>query len=195
MATADKQDGGNPNGCKQISLEAIPPKTEALKERANSPAEIDPATIELGIPAELFNVELATPADLSYLNIGLGKSVYIPKQIADREGGRKSQYLLCKGETVMTGIYANNCGILRRFVTRLTGDTPKAKTGDIYMEQLRTRDGRLTYEGTGALKITDERKGIGEITFAQTRTPQYSLGAESKTKVWVLWSCILVEQD
>jgi hypothetical protein len=151
--------------------------------------------MELGIPAELFNVELATPADLSYLNIGLGKSVYIPKQISDREGGRKSQYLLCKGETVMTGIYANNCGILRRFVTRLTGDSPKAKTGDIYEETLTSRSGQVIYKGTGVLKITDEKKGIGEITFAQTRAPQYSQGASSKTKVWVLWSCILVEQD
>src|SRR5258708_1329642 len=121
METSDRTNGGNPNGCNVISLSPTPPKMDALVEMVNTPAEIDGATIELGIPPDLLNVDLATPANLAYLNIGFDNAVYIPKQITEREGGRKSLYFLCKGETVMAGIYANNCGLMRRFVTRLTG--------------------------------------------------------------------------
>lgn len=159
----------------------------------NNPSEIDAATIELGIPPFLLNLGLATATDLSFLNIGLGKSVYVPRQVADREGGRKSQYLLCKGETTQAGVYFTDCGMLLRSVTRVTGESEHAETGDVFMEQLRTRDGRLIYEGTGVLKITDEKNGIGEYELAQTDTPQYSVGALASTKVWVIWSAILVE--
>jgi hypothetical protein len=45
---------------------------DELVKMVQKPSDIDSATIQLGIPSELFNVDLATPADLSYLNIGLG---------------------------------------------------------------------------------------------------------------------------
>lgn len=193
MSTENK--GGNPNGCKVISIESTPPKLEQLKEMVNKPSEIDAATIELGIPPFLLNLGLATATDLAFLNIGLDKAVYVPRQVTDREGGRKSQYLLCKGETTQAGVYFTDCGMLLRFVTRVTGDTKNAKTGDVFMEQYRSRDGRLIYEGTGVLKITDEKKGIGEYELAQTDTPQYSVGAKTSVKVWIIWSAILVEVE
>jgi hypothetical protein len=195
METTERTNGGNPNGCNVIALSATPPKMDALVAMVNAPGEIDGATIELGIPPDLLNIDLATPVDLSYLNIGFDKAVYIPKQIADREGGRKSLYFLCKGETIMAGIYVNGCGLMRRYVTRLTGDSQPAKTGDVYMEELKSRDGRLIYQGTGALKVTDSKKGIGQVELAQTNTQQYSLGAKLVVKVWVLFSCINVEVE
>ena len=129
----------------------------------NKPSEIDAATIELGIPPFLLNLNLAVATDLSFLNIGLNKAVYVPRQVTDREGGRKSQYNLCKGETTQAGVYLAESGMMLRFVTRVTGDTKNAKTGDIFMEQYRTRDGRLIFEGTGVLKITDEKKGYRSV--------------------------------
>lgn len=165
---------------------------EELKGMVSAPQEIDGATNELGIPAELLNVGLATAANLEFLNIGLKNAVYIPRQVSEREGGRKSLYFLCKGETAMAGIYTAESGILKRYVTRLSGSTKPAKTGDLYMEELKTVDGRLIYQGTGTLEILDERLGIGQIRLAQTNTRQYSVGAKDDVMVWVLWSCIKV---
>jgi hypothetical protein len=190
-----KNNGGNPNGCKVISLSETPPKMDELVKMVQKPSDIDSATIQLGIPSELFNVDLATPADLSYLNIGLGQSVYIPKIITSREGGRKSLYFLCTGERVMAGIYVNGCGVMRRYITRLTGDSQEAQSGDIYKEELISREGRIIAVFTGALKITDSDKGTGEIEFAQTNDPQYAIAAGIKVEVWVLWSCIRVKVD
>jgi hypothetical protein len=190
METQEERTGGNPDGCKVISLSATPPKMDALVAMVNAPADIDDATIELGIPPILMNIQLAVPFDLSFLNIGLANSVYVPRQITAREGGRKSLYLLCVGETAQAGVYFTSCGMLVRYVTRLTGDSSKAKSGDIYMEQLKTRDGRLVYEGTGVLKIIDIKKGMGEILLAQTKTPQFSVGAKETPSVWIIWSCI-----
>ena len=192
---SEQNNGGNPNGAKVISIETTPPKLEQLKEMVNKPSEIDAATIELGIPPFLLNLNLAVATDLSFLNIGIDKAVYIPRQVTDREGGRKSQYNLCKGETTQAGVYLAESGMMLRFVTRVTGDTKNAKTGDIFMEQYRTRDGRLIFEGTGVLKITDEKKGIGQYELAQTNTPQYSVAAKTSVKVWIIWSAILVEVE
>lgn len=192
---SSQNNGGNPNGAKVISIETTPPKLDQLKEMVNNPSEIDGATIELGIPPFLLNLGLAVATDLSFLNIGLGKAVYVPRQVTDRDGGRKSQYKLCKGETTQAGVYFSESGMMLRFVTRVTGDTKNAKTGDIFMEQYRTREGRLIYEGTGVLQITDERKGIGQYELAQTNTPQYAVAAQPSVKVWIIWSAILIEVE
>lgn len=185
-------EGGNPRGAEVIKLNDVPVKVEELKTLVSGPQDIDGATNELGIPAELLNVNLATASNLEFLNIGLKNAVYIPRQVSDREGGRKSLYFLCKGETAMAGIYTAESGILKRFVTRLSGESKPAKTGDLYMEELKTLDGRLIYQGTGTLNILDAKLGIGQIKLAQTNARQYSVGAKDEVMVWVLWSCIKV---
>ena len=180
---------------KVISIASVPPKMESLKEMVNSPAEIDAATMQLGIPPFLLNLELAVSIDLSYLNMGLEKATYVPRAVSDRDGGRKSQYLLCPGETIMAGVYFLGGGMLLRYVTRLTGETPNASTGDCFMEQYKTRDGKVIYEGKGILKVTDEKKGIGKYELIQTTSPQFSIAAKPYVTVWVIWSAILVEVE
>ncbi|MBQ6277995.1 MAG: hypothetical protein IJK62_14965 [Bacteroidales bacterium] len=183
----------NPKGAEIIKLKEVPCKVEELINLTSSPSEIDDVTNELGIPAELLNVGIAVPTSLEFLNIGLKNAVYIPRQVSERAGGRKSLYYICKGETIMAGIYTAECGILKRYVTRLSGEGCPAKTGDMYMEELKNIEGRLIYQGVGTLNILNEQKGIGEIKLSQTDTKQFSIGATDETEIWILWSCIKVE--
>ncbi|MDD4150958.1 MAG: hypothetical protein PHE33_13120, partial [Bacteroidales bacterium] len=145
-----------------IAIEELPPQLEELKALVNNPAEIDNATAALGIPPFLLNLYLATSTNLRFLNIGLNEAVYIPRQITERDGGRKSQYLLRKGETTQAGVFMADSGMMLRYVTRLTGESEYAQTGDIYLEQYLTRYGKLIYEADGTLEIVDITKGIGK---------------------------------
>jgi hypothetical protein len=185
----------NSTGPEIIAIDELPPKLDELKAIVNSPAEIDNATTALGIPPFLLNLYLATSTNLRFLNIGLNEAVYIPRQITERDGGRKSQYLLRKGETTQAGVFIADSGMMLRYVTRLTGESEFAQTGDIYREQYITRDGKLIYEADGTLEIVDITKGIGKYTLVQTQTPQYAQVTEEPEVVWILWSLIFVKKD
>jgi len=178
-----------------IAIEELPPQLEELKALVNNPAEIDNATAALSIPPFLLNLYLATSTNLRFLNIGLNEAVYIPRQITERDGGRKSQYLLHKGETTQAGVFMADSGMMLRYVTRLTGESEYAQTGDIYREQYLTRDGKLIYEADGTLEIVDITKGIGKYTLVQTKTPQYAQVTGDPEVVWILWSLIFVKKD
>jgi len=178
-----------------IAIEEIPPKLDELKALVNNPSEIDNATTVLGIPPFLLNLYLATSTNLSFLNIGLNEAVYIPRQITERDGGRNSQYLLRKGETTQAGVFMADSGMMLRYVTRLTGESEYAQTGDVYREQYLTRDGKLIYEADGTLEIVDITKGIGKYTLVQTKTPQYAQVTADPGVVWILWSLIFVKKD
>ncbi|MDD4149715.1 MAG: hypothetical protein PHE33_06775 [Bacteroidales bacterium] len=184
-----------PTGSEIISIDELPPKLDELKAIVKSPADIDNATKALDIPPFLLNLYLATSTNLSFLNIGLNEAVYIPRQITDRDGGRKSQYLLSKGETTQAGVFMADSGMMLRYVTRLTGESEYAQTGDIYREQYITRDGKLIYEADGTLEIVDITKGIGKYILLQTKTPQYAQVTEEPEVVWILWSLIFVKKD
>lgn len=179
----------------EIRLQRNPPIQPQLEAQVNNPSEIDAKCDFLGVPAILANYHLAAPVDLSYLNMQLSTGVYIPKQIATREGGRKSQYNLNVGETIIVGIITTEDTMMLRHVTRLTGTTPDAQSGDTFREQLKSRSGELIYEGDGTLEIVDPNIGHGEIQLSQTSNPQVSTAATSKTEVWVLWSCIRVKHE
>lgn len=178
-----------------IAIEEIPPKLDELKALVNNLSEIDNATTVLGIPPFLLNLYLATSTNLSFLNIGLNEAVYIPRQITERDGGRNSQYLLRKGETTQAGAFMADSGMMLRYVTRLTGESEFAQTGDVYREQYLTRDGKLIYEADGTLEIVDITKGIGKYTLVQTKTPQYAQVTADPEVVWILWSLIFVKKD
>lgn len=161
-----------------------PPQLQDLFGMVSHPSEIDDATKALDIPARLVNVHLATPADLSGYEIGLGKAVHIPVAIADQEGGRKSLYYLDPGEEVLAGYFVTGDSIVFRYLRRDTGEGVPAKTGDQYSIRLATRDGETLYEDRGILTVVDPSKGVGEIKTEK-----------SKTDVWVLWSCIRVRHE
>lgn len=178
-----------------IKLGQNPPIQPQLESQVNNPSEIDGKCDELGVPAILANYDLATPVDLSYLEMGLSKGVYIPKQISTRVGGRKSQYNLVAGETIVVGVVTTEDSMMIRHVTRLTGSSQHAQTGDTFREQLKSRNGELIYEGEGSLEIVDASIGKGKITLNQTSTDQVVVNAKAKTEVWVLWSCIRVRHE
>ena len=177
----------------RISTLAEKPKyMDDLKGLVNKPEELDQATDKLGIAPSLMNLKLATPADLSFLNIGLGEAVYLPQQITEKAGGRKSAYRLAKGESTTPGVFITGQGMLQRVITRMTGESCTAKSGDIYREQYLTMDGKLVYEAAGVLEIEDETNGIGKYELHQTDTAQYAVKAGSETEVWVIFSMIRV---
>jgi hypothetical protein len=177
-----------------IKCGTCPPITSDLSAQVSKPAEIDGKCDELGVSAILANYHLATSVDLSFLNMQLSKGMYIPKQISTREGGRKSQYKLPVGETLMAGIITTEDKLMLRYVTRVSGNGSDAETGDIYREQWKSRSGELIYEGEGNLEIL-AGKGKGQVDLKQTRSDQYAQNAKSDTKVWVIWSCVLVEDE
>jgi hypothetical protein len=161
-----------------------PPQLQQLFKMVSHPSEIDEATKALDIPARLVNFHLATPADLSGFNIGIGKAVHIPVAIADREGGRKSLYYLDPGEEVLAGFFVTGDSIVLRYLKRETGVSVPAQTGDEYSVRLTNREGATLYEDRGTLTVVDPSKGVGEIKTQK-----------SKTEVWVLWSCIRVRHE
>jgi len=175
-----------------IKCEKCPPITSELSSQVNHPSQIDEKCEELEVPAILANYFLATPIDLSFLNMNLSNGLYLPRQISTREGGRQSLYYLPVGETAMAGIIITEDCLMVRSITRVTGTSEHAETGDIYKEQLHSRNGDLIYEGEGPLQILNIDKGKGQIQLEQTPTPQHSQNANSKVEVWVLCSCIRI---
>jgi hypothetical protein len=161
---------------------------EALTQKISSPDEIDKATEQLAVQPRLINYHLAATIDLT--DIGLGNCVYMPVQISSLSGGRKSLYLLNPGEKTMAGIFVDGKGIYSRFITRESGSSSLAKTGDVYTEEIRRTDGSVVVSGSGKLVIEDPKKGMGELTVTYTVKGK----PVPKTRVWIFWSCILIDR-
>jgi hypothetical protein len=160
----------------------------ALTQKVSSPDEIDKATEQLAIPPRLINYHLASTIDLS--DIGLGNCVYLPVQISNLGGGRKSLYLLNPGEKTMAGIFVDGKDVYCRYITRESGSSSLAKSGDVYTEEIRKTDGTVIVSGSGKLNIKDPKKGMGELTV----TYHVKNRAVPKTRVWIFWSCILIDR-
>jgi len=166
-----------------------PPIVEKLIAMVNNPADIDGATRALSVPPRLLNYHLATQVDLT--SIGLGKTTYLPVQIAEREGGRKSLYYLSAGEEALAGLYIGEQGVMLRHVHRLSGESVPARTGDTYAERITTQDGEELFTGQGRLDVLDAKKGIGKVLLTHTLRGEPLPAPEAS--VWILWSCIKVE--
>jgi hypothetical protein len=133
---------------------------EKFKE-VDHPKELDKTATDQGMPASLLNFYLATQVDLSWLN--LGKAVFIPVQIAEREGGRKSVFFLDQGDEVLTGIYVTCEGIALRFVKRVTGISLPAQIGDVYCTTIKNRDRVPVFEVQEKLLRFDPQTGAGQF--------------------------------
>ena len=173
-----------------IRLAEAPAAVEDLKNSVRRPEDIDGATRRLGIEPRLLNFNLATPVDLS--EMGLGRAVHIPVQISEREGGRKSLYFLNPGEEVLAGIFVTDDGLALRYVKRLTGRGSPARTGDTYETRVTTADGKAVHREEGRLEVLDPERGTGQ--FVPVERERGVPRRPSRVKVWVLWSCILIDR-
>jgi hypothetical protein len=162
------------------------------------PGELDAITEKAGMPASLLNFYLASHVDLSWIN--LGTAVYIPVEITQREGGRKSVFFLDQGEEVLAGIYVTSEGLALRFVKRVTGSSLPAQFGDVYSTRITNRDGDLVFEGQEKLWAFDPQTGEGHFT-SQRSTEQHAKGASAtanatSTSTYCLWwSLVRYEPD
>lgn len=166
-----------------------PPIVEKLAPMVHGPADIDDATRALGAAPRLINYHLSTHVNLT--SIGLGETTYLPVQIAEREGGRKSLYYLHPGEEALAGLYIGERGVMLRHVIRLSGDGVPARTGDTYAERITTQDGEELFTGQGALDVLDPERGIGKVLL--THDLKGNPLPTPNVSVWVLWSCVKVE--
>ncbi len=143
---------------------------ETLKENlkgVQAPDELDAATKNMGMPASLLNFYFATQVDLPGKTSG--KAVFIPVQIAEREGGRKSLFFLDQNEEVLAGIYVTHeGGVVLRFVKRVTGTTIPAQAGDVYSARITNRDGELIFEGQEELLRFDPQTGEGQFVLSSS---------------------------
>ena len=98
--------------------------------------------------------------------MGLGNAVYIPVQISQREGGRKSLYYLNPGEEVLAGIFVTGQGIALKFIKRDTGSSLPAQTGDMYSIRVTNLAGEVIVQEQGGLDVVDPSTGSGQITTA-----------------------------
>lgn len=178
------------------ALRIIPPSAELIERIAGlaggpNPAAIDHATNEAGVPAVLLNYQLATQVHLP-----VGRAIYIPRQIADREGGRKSLWTLKPGEETVAGIFVTGDGIALRYVKRETGKTDQAADGDIYLDRITTQDGRQVLSLLrGTFRSVDPKLGKGELRDLQVVQAAPGWQAYRRWRVWVVWSFILIEKS
>lgn len=135
---------------------------QALALGAKSPLELDKVLRHMGLEPRLVNPFLATK--VSYL----GRTyLYLPIQISDDPGGRRSIYFLDTGEDLPTGFIIpvqeeKLDEILVRWIERVTGEG-KAKTGDQFVERVRKLNGEVLAESRCELEILDEEKGLGRF--------------------------------
>ncbi|MCS7274154.1 MAG: hypothetical protein NZ610_01935 [Candidatus Bipolaricaulota bacterium] len=170
-----------------IALPPTPPLAEKLAALGlTHPDQLDEATQKLDAPARLLNFHAATPIDFSDIR-GLGRGVYIPVVITKRDGGRPSLYFLSPGERVLVGAFLVGNGMMLRYITRVSGRTMPAQTGDVYREEWTNLAGQVVFQGEGRLEVTDPRTGAGRLStvgsIAGLRRPTVC--------VWLFWSFIL----
>jgi hypothetical protein len=158
-------------------------KFSLLMENVASPDELDALTTKLAISAKEVNFHLAS--SMNFTKIGIGKCVYIPIQINNTFKGRESLYKLTPGSKTLAGLLVNGEDIFYRFVTRESGKTGFAKTGDIYTEEIRSTDGAIIAIGSGKINIQDDKKGVGEVVVKFKVTKGGELNC---TFTWWAWS-------
>ena len=173
---------------------------DTLKEKLKNvqdPSELDAATQHADMPARLLNFHLATLVDLPWQESE--KAVFIPVQITDREGGRKSIFFLDEGEETLVGIYiTSEGGIALRYMKRATGSTKPAQEGDVYSIRITNRDDELVFEGQEKLLSLDLQTGQGNFAplpdakLASVGT-QSGKGARTCTACYA-WSSIRFDQ-
>jgi hypothetical protein len=154
------------------------------------PSDLDTATKGMNKPASLLNFHFATTVDLSL--IGLGQAVYIPVQITDREGGRKSIFFLRQEDgEVLTGIFVTReDGIALRFMKRVSGSSLPAQPGDVYSTRITDRaEKNLIFEGEAKLRaFKPPLEGWGHFNDPEnegtTNTPPLEIS--SSCYVWSL---------
>lgn len=155
---------------------------------------IDEVTEQMEIPAKLLNYNLATKVPLGMYGLDMADAVHIPVQVSTRSGGRSSIYYIKKGETVMTGIFVSGDMIIRRFISRLTGISDVAKSGDRYAERLLDSNGNVLFSGEGTLEIIDFSIGEGILKYDKmSKSAPKTRATDKSVSVWVLWSCVDVE--
>ncbi|MFL5657632.1 MAG: hypothetical protein ACJ8CB_26050 [Ktedonobacteraceae bacterium] len=151
------------------------------------PSDLDTATKGMNKPASLLNFHFATTVDLSL--IGLGQAVYIPVQVTDREGGRKSIFFLRQEDgEVLTGIFVTREGIALRFMKRVFGSSLPAQPGDVYSTRITDRTGKnLIFEGEAKLRaFNPPREGWGHFNDPENEgtTNTSPLEISSSCYVW-----------
>lgn len=160
---------------------------QAIALGAKSPLELDKVLRHMGLEPRLVNPFLATK--VSYLG---HKYLYIPIQISDDPGGRRSIYFLNTSEEAPTGfiipLQEDSDQILVRWIERISGNG-KAKTGDQYIERIRYLNGEVLAECKCELEVLDEEKGLGR--FKQMAAPFATITPFGR--VWIGWSLILIE--
>lgn len=155
---------------------------------------IDEVTEQMEIPAKLLNYNLATKVPLGMYGLDMADAVHIPVQVSTRSGGRSSIYYIKKGETVMTGIFVSGDMIIRRFISRLTGISDVAESGDRYAERLLDSNGNVLFSGEGTLEIIDFSIGEGILKYDKmSKSAPKTRATDKSVSVWVLWSCVDVE--
>jgi hypothetical protein len=164
------------------------PELGRLVSEIRGPEDHDRATAALAMNASLVNIHLSTK-----VTTPLGPALHIPIQISKREGGRKSLYFISPREQIIAGIYIIDSTIYYRAIRRDSGNAIPAETGDVFTELILARDGTVVHEAQGMLRILDFSRGVGVL--------EPIVGASAgetepvpNSKVWVLWSCVLVEE-
>ena len=120
-------------------------------------------------------------------------ALWIPRAVSSQPGGRDSIYDLKQGEEVLLGIYVVNLQIVQEIATRLSETR--------YAMSHRTLGGEEIFRGEGDMEIIDSQIGHGKVSFDGERTDVAKIlfhvdpGTETKTMVWVLWSCIKVVHE
>jgi hypothetical protein len=161
------------------------------------PSKLDEAIQNKNMPAYLLNFHFATKVDLS--SIGLGEAVYIPVQVSEREGGRKSIFFLDHNEEVLMGIYVTGEGIAQRFVKRVTGSGLPALVGDVYSTRITARNEELVFESREQLQRFDPATGEGHFDpLPSAEHPNALLaaaGTSGVSTVCYVWSLAFYQPD
>jgi hypothetical protein len=145
------------------NLTSLDGRLGRLIESVDHPDQLDAMTQRLGIGAALVNCNAASVMDLA--DIGLGQVVHLPVQVSDRQGGRKSLYFINPKERIRAGFFVNGQGAAERYVTRETGTSFPAATGDIYTEEVISMTGEVIVKMKGKLEVIDRSKGHGRIEY------------------------------
>ncbi len=175
---------------KESKSKALSIAEQAFALGATSPLELDHIIRHLGYEPRLVNPFLASQirfSEKSYL--------YLPIQISEETGGRRSLYFLEPGEEVATGylipmqsVEQIDGQILVRWVERLSGQG-KAKTGDKFVERFKNLDNFVLTECVGELEVVDEKRGVGR--FRVLTAPFTTITPSGK--IWIGWSLIYIE--
>jgi hypothetical protein len=158
----------------------------SVSDQVRRPESVENALIQAGKSPCLINYHLATEADFSAL--GLGKCIQIPVQISSSPFGRKSSWMIQKGEVIIDSILLTpDRKILTISTKRLSGNG-LANTGDKYEMSISESD-RTLYNSTGKFEVISAEKGISRITYSESSSTRKVVIIRSSK----LWSCFKKE--